>query len=74
MIIFNFSKTEQCENPTAVLQALKYYVHSIKKKPGDVKFITTDKTVQEEYQEEIEASINGILGFPFLFSIDNMIY
>lgn len=59
-IYFCYSKTEQSQNPTAVLQALKYYVHSIKKKPGDVKFITTAKTVQEE-EQEIEDSINGMI-------------
>ncbi|KFM72158.1 Serine/threonine-protein kinase PAK 1, partial [Stegodyphus mimosarum] len=52
----NISKSEQSQNPTAVLQALKYYVHSIKKKPGEVKFITTAKTADEESQE-IEDSI-----------------
>lgn len=59
----NISKSEQCENPTAVLQALKYYVHSIKKKPGEVKFIATTKTVDEESQE-IEDSLPGNLGPP----------
>ncbi|GFW43471.1 hypothetical protein TNCV_4768241 [Trichonephila clavipes] len=52
----NISKTEQSQNPTAVLQALKYYVHSIKKKPCEVKFITTATTVDQESQE-IEDSI-----------------
>ncbi|GBN62920.1 Serine/threonine-protein kinase PAK 3, partial [Araneus ventricosus] len=44
-------KTEQSQNPTAVLQALKYYVHSIKKKPCEVKFIATATTVEQESQE-----------------------
>ncbi|GIY97725.1 hypothetical protein CEXT_679611 [Caerostris extrusa] len=52
----NISKIEQSQNPTAVLQALKYYVHSIKKKPCEVKFITTTTTVDQE-SREIEDTI-----------------
>ncbi|KAG8185757.1 hypothetical protein JTE90_000740 [Oedothorax gibbosus] len=57
----NISKSEQSQNPTAVLQALKYYVHSIKKKPSEVKFITTAKSVDQE-SKEIEDSISATDG------------
>ncbi|XP_015904799.1 serine/threonine-protein kinase PAK 1 isoform X2 [Parasteatoda tepidariorum] len=55
----NISKTEQSQNPAAVLQALKYYVHSIKKKPCEVKFMTTTKTADEESLEIEETAPDG---------------
>ncbi|XP_054708060.1 serine/threonine-protein kinase PAK 1-like [Uloborus diversus] len=71
----NISSSEQSQNPTAVLQALKYYVHSIKKKPGEVKFITTTKTVDEE-SREIEDSItaaDGHLATPVNISLPDLV-
>lgn len=53
----NISKSEQSQNPTAVLQALKYYAHSIKKKP-EAKYLGTSETVEEE-SEEIENVISA---------------
>ncbi|XP_067122077.1 serine/threonine-protein kinase PAK 1-like isoform X2 [Centruroides vittatus] len=52
----NISKSEQTQNPTAVLQALKYYAHSIKKKP-EAKYLGTTETVEQE-SEEIENVIS----------------
>ncbi|XP_076357394.1 serine/threonine-protein kinase PAK 1-like [Tachypleus tridentatus] len=54
----NISTTEQSQNPTAVLQALKYYAHAIQKKKGEAKFLGTSETVEEE-SEEIENTIRG---------------
>ncbi|KAF4533256.1 hypothetical protein B566_EDAN005172 [Ephemera danica] len=50
------SKAEQNENPGAVLQAIKFYNYSIKKKPSDAQFfkpLVTEKVIEEE-SEEIE--------------------
>ncbi|KAG1703670.1 Serine/threonine-protein kinase PAK 2 [Nymphon striatum] len=53
----NISQSEQSQNPTAVIQALKYYTHSMKKKPqSKLKYIGIKQTVDEESQE-IENSI-----------------
>lgn len=57
----NISTTEQSQNPTAVLQALKFYAHSMKKRPGQAKFLGTTETVEEE-AEEIENEITGETG------------
>lgn len=52
----NITKSEQSQNPAAVIQALKFYAHAIKKKPGSFKVIATEETIEEE-SAEIENSI-----------------
>lgn len=47
----NISPKEQSKHPTAVLQALKYYQHSIKNKNGVAKFLATKETVEQESKE-----------------------
>ncbi|XP_050026053.1 serine/threonine-protein kinase PAK 1 [Dermacentor andersoni] len=47
----NISAKEQSKHPTAVLQALKYYQHSIKNKNGVAKFLATKETVEQESKE-----------------------
>lgn len=47
----NISAKEQSKHPTAVLQALKYYQHSIKNKNGVAKFLGTKETVEQESKE-----------------------
>lgn len=47
----DISEEDQNKNPAAVLQALKYYVHSIKRKPGETKFLITNETADVESQE-----------------------
>lgn len=49
----NISKTEQSENPKAVIDALKCYAYSMRKKPE--KWITNQETIDHEI-EEIEHS------------------
>ncbi|RWS23963.1 serine/threonine-protein kinase PAK 3-like protein, partial [Leptotrombidium deliense] len=44
------SNVEQEENPTAVLDALKYYAHSMKHKTNN-KYIVTQKTIDDERNE-----------------------
>ncbi|XP_064473305.1 serine/threonine-protein kinase PAK 1-like [Ornithodoros turicata] len=47
----NISAKEQSSHPDAVLQALKYYQHSIKHKNGLAKYLATEATVEEESHE-----------------------
>lgn len=47
----NISATEQSQHPAAVLQALKYYQHSIKNKNGLAKYLATKETVEQESKE-----------------------
>lgn len=44
----NISKTEQSQNPDAVLHALKFYAQSMKKKKTGMKLLTTKGTIEEE--------------------------
>lgn len=47
----DISEEDKNKNPAAVLQALKYYVHSIKRKPGETKYLITNDTADEESKE-----------------------
>lgn len=47
----NITKSEQSENPDAVLQALKFYSHSIKKKSTSFKVIATKEVIEQESVE-----------------------
>lgn len=47
----NISATEQSQHPAAVLQALKYYQHSIKNKNGLAKYLATKETAEQESKE-----------------------
>ena len=60
----NISKNEQNANPQAVMDALKYYCHSIKKKPNQNKYLATQETIQEDMEEierdwRMQAKIKG---------------
>jgi hypothetical protein len=59
-----YRKAEQNENPKAVLQAIKYYNYSIKKKPTEATFfkpLVTAKVIEEE-SEEIEKFLGTYFG------------
>lgn len=46
----NISNSEQSENPEVVIDVLKYYTHSIKKKTNN-KYIATQETINEDIRE-----------------------
>ena len=46
----NISKLEQSTNPKAVIDALKYYAHTVKKKAND-KFLTTQADIDADVRE-----------------------
>lgn len=46
----NIGKLEQSTNPKAVIDALKYYAHSVKQ-GGNTKFLTTQQDIDEDVKE-----------------------
>ncbi|GAB6029637.1 Serine/threonine-protein kinase PAK 3 [Chamberlinius hualienensis] len=54
--VSNITKTEQSQNPDAVIQALKFYTHSIKRKDVAFKVIATKADIEEE-SDEIENAL-----------------
>ena len=49
-----FSKEEQIQNPQAVINSLKTFDKSIKKKPSSQKFMKVAKSITEESEDELE--------------------
>lgn len=47
----NITNSEQHENPKVVIDVLKYYTHSIKKKANQGKYIATQETIDEDIRE-----------------------
>lgn len=47
----NIGKLEQSTNPKAVIDALKYYAHTVKKGAGGGKFLTTQADIDEDVKE-----------------------
>ena len=52
---FTFRKEEQLQNPEAVINSLKTFDKSIKKKPSSQKYIKVANSISEESEDELES-------------------